>query len=411
MRLKLHWQILIAIAFGIAIGLLSRELNFTWLIADYIRVLGDIFLRALRMIIVPLIVASIISGVTSIKSAGNLGRMGAKTFAYYIFSTLAAILVGLLMVNIWQPGMGIDISLNAHPEGIDNRLGDLGDTLLGIIPTNPLAAMVEGKMLPIIFFALLFGVFITRSPEPYRSQLSGFFEAVFQVMMGMTNFIIRFTPVGVLAIIADTVAATGYGVFLPMLKYMGTVSSALLIHALVTLPLLLFVLARINPGLHFKAMTPALLTAFSLASSSATLPLTMESLEQRAGVSNRTTSFVAPLGATINMDGTALYECVAAIFIAQAYGIELSLTQQAIVVVTALLASIGAAGVPMAGLVMISIILNAVGLPLEGIGLILAVDRPLDMLRSSVNVWSDSTGTAVIATSEGETELKVFLGK
>jgi proton glutamate symport protein len=185
----------------------------------------------------------------------------------------------------------------------------------------------------------------------------------------------------------------------------------LLIHALVTLPLLLFVLARINPGLHFKAMTPALLTAFSLASSSATLPLTMESLEQRAGVSNRTTSFVAPLGATINMDGTALYECVAAIFIAQAYGIELSLTQQAIVVVTALLASIGAAGVPMAGLVMISIILNAVGLPLEGIGLILAVDRPLDMLRSSVNVWSDSTGTAIIATSEGETELKVFLGK
>ena len=238
--------------------------------------------------------------------------------------------------------------------------------------------------------------------------MTNFFEAVFQVMMKMTHFIILFTPIGVFALIAKIVAQTGIDVFLPLGGYMFTVIAALSIHALITLPAILYFLGGINPLAHFKAMSAALLTAFSTSSSSATLPLTMSSIEENAGVSNKVSSFVLPLGATINMDGTALYECVAAIFISQVYGIDLSFGQQFIVVITALLASIGAAGIPMAGLVMMTIILNAVGLPLEGVGLILAVDRILDMMRTAVNVWSDSSGTALIAVSEGEKDLTVL---
>jgi len=411
MKLKLHWQILIAIALGIAMGALSRLFHFEDLVIDYISVLGTIFIRALRMIVVPLIIASIISGVTSMGETSSFGRMSTKTFGYYITTTLLATTTGLIMVNLIVPGEGLSLNMGVVPEGIQANTEKLGETLLGIIPTNPIAAMAEGKMLPIIFFSLLFGYFILRSTDPHRKQLTDLFGGIFQVMMKMTHMVILFTPIGVFALMGKIVAQTGYEVFVPMLAYMLTVFGSLMIHALITLPLIISIFAGINPLAHFKAMSTALLTAFSLASSSATLPLTMDNLENNAGISNRVTSFVAPLGATINMDGTALYECVAAIFIAQVYGIELSFMQQFIVVITALLASIGAAGVPMAGLVMMTIILNAIGLPLEGIGLILAVDRILDMVRSSVNVWSDSCGTVLIAKSEGETQIKVLANK
>lgn len=408
MKLKLHWQIFIALVLGLILGFLSRGLGFEDLVINKIGVLGTIFLRGLRMIIVPLIVSSIISGVTSIGSAQNLGRMGAKTFSYYIITSLLAIVTGLFMVNILQPGVGADIGLHATPEGLQANVSKIGDTLLGIIPTNPLHAMVNGQMLPTIFFSLLFGFFITQAPNPYRQQLTDFFNAVFEVMMKLTQLIIRFTPIGVLALMGKIIAQTGFDVILPLATYMLTVMLALVIHASITLPLLLFLIGGINPLAHARAMSAALMTAFSTSSSSATLPLTMESVEHNAGASNQTTSFVLPLGATINMDGTALYECVAAMFIAQVYGIDLSVGQQFIVVLTALLASIGAAGVPMAGMVMIAIILPAVGLPVEGIGLIVAVDRILDMMRTSVNVWSDSCGAVLIAKSEGETTLKVL---
>lgn len=408
MKLKLHWQILIALVLGILFGFLSRGLGFQSFVTDKVSVLGVIFLRGLRMIIVPLIVSSIISGVTSIGSAKNLGRMGLKTFSYYITTSLLAIVTGLFMVNLIRPGIGAQVGLEATPEELAANVSKLGDTLLGIIPTNPLEAMVNGQMLPTIFFSLLFGFFITQTPDPYRQQLTGFFQSVFEVMMKLTLFIIRFTPVGVFALMARIIAQTGLDVILPLATYMVTVMSALFIHATITLPLLLFFIGGINPLAHVRALSAALMTAFSTASSSATLPLTMDAVENNAGASNKTTSFVLPLGATINMDGTALYECVAAMFIAQVYGIELSLTQQFIVVLTALLASIGAAGVPMAGLVMMVIVLGAVGLPLEGVGLILAVDRILDMMRTSVNVWSDSCGAVIIARTEGETELKVL---
>ncbi len=412
MKLKLHWQILLGLILGIAVGMISRPLGFQSVVTEQISILGTLFLRGLRMIIVPLIFTSIVSGVTSIQSAEKFGRLSLKTLLYYISTSLLAILTGLILVNLVQPGVkpGLKdmLGLEKMPEELSASVESLGDTLLGIIPTNPLASMVKGDMLPIIFFALLFGFFITRTPEPYRRQLTDFFQGIFEVMMRLTGLIIRFTPLGVFALMGKIVAQTGSEVFGPLSSYMLVVMAGLTVHACISLPVLLTMIGRIHPVLHFQAMSGALMTAFSTASSSATLPLTMDAMENKAGVSNRITSFVLPLGATINMDGTALYECVAVMFIAQVYGIELSMIQQFVVVLTALLASIGAAGIPMAGLVMMTIILRAVGLPLEGVGLVLAVDRILDMLRTSVNVWSDSCGTVIIARSEGEQTLTVI---
>jgi Na+/H+-dicarboxylate symporter len=411
MRIPLHWQILIALLGAVVVGFLGRQFGVEYLITDYLAVLGTLFLRALRMVIVPLIVSSIISGVTSIGSPGNFGRLSLKTFTYYILTSLLAILAGLLLVNIFQPGMGAELGFEAVPEGLEENVNRLGETLMGIIPTNPISAMANGEMLPTIFFSLIFGFFITRISQPYRGKLTDLFNGIFELMMKMTHLIILFAPVGVFALVAQQVAKTGVDVFIPLAGYMVTVVGALAIHFLITLPALLYFVGGISPLAHFRAMSAALLTAFSTQSSSATLPLTIDSIENNAGASNKVSSFVLPLGATINMDGTALYECVAAMFIAQVYGFELSFVQQFAVVLTALLASIGAAGIPMAGFVMIAIILNTVGLPLEGLGLVLAVDRPLDMIRTATNVWSDSCGTVIIARSEGETNLKVLRKK
>lgn len=395
MKLKLHWQILIALFLGIIVGSFFGE-RILW-----ISFLGDIFLRLLKMIIIPLIIASIISGVTSVGSAKKLGKLGAKTFIYYISTSLLAIITGLILVNIVQPGVGADLGLEEAPTGL-STIDSPVDILYRLIPVNPVASMADGEILPIIFFCIFFGFFVTRLPESSRIRVTQLFETFFEIMMKMTGVIIRLAPIGVFGLMVKIVAKTGFSAFVPLLSYMSVVAGGLLIHALITLPLVLAFVAKVNPLEFFRNMSDALTTAFSTSSSSATLPLTITSVEKKAGVSNKITSFVLPLGSTINMDGTALYECVAAIFIAQAYGIDLSFTQQIIVVMTALLASIGAAGIPMAGLVMMSIILNAVGLPLEGVGLIIAVDRVLDMMRTTVNVWSDSVGTITIARSEGE---------
>ncbi len=408
LKMPLHWQIFIGLVSGVLLAVLARLFHFESIVTQQVSILGTVFIRALKMIIVPLIVSSIISGVTGLGDAENFGRLAVKTLTYYIMTSIFAILTGLVLVNLIAPGVGAHFGFHQVPHNIDTSAATFKDTLLRIIPTNPLASMVKGDILPTIFFSLLFGFFITRAQEPYRRQLTDLFEGIFQVMMKLTHFIIRFAPVGVFALIAKIIAQTGLEAFIPLFKYMVTVILGLIIHATITLPLIIYLLAGVSPLKHFKAMSAALMTAFSTSSSSATLPLTIENAEHNAGVSNKISSFVLPLGATINMDGTALYECVAAMFIAQVYGIDLSFGQQIIVVITALLASIGAAGIPMAGLVMITIILRAVGLPLEGIGLILAVDRILDMLRTSVNVWSDSCGTVLIAKSEGENGLKVL---
>ncbi|HEB84609.1 MAG TPA: dicarboxylate/amino acid:cation symporter, partial [Bacteroidetes bacterium] len=367
------------------------------------RPMGQIFLRLLKMIIVPLIVASITSGVLGVGDTRRLGRIGAKTLLYYLVTSTLAILVALLLVNLVKPGVGAELHLAAAPNLAEAETGAVWKILLRMIPENPIRAMAQGDMLAVIFFSILFGWFATRLPEKGRVFITDLFESLFDVMMRMTRFVIWFAPVGIFGLIADIVSSTGFSAFLSLFKFTLVVLAALLFHALVTLPLILRFVGRVpRPTRHARAMVEALLTAFSTASSNATLPLTMKCVEENSGVSNRTSSFVLPLGATINMDGTALYECVVAMFIAQVYGIELSFFQQWVIVFTALLTSIGVAGVPMASLIAIAIILKAVGLPLEGIGLIMVTDRILDMLRTTVNVWSDSCGAVVIARSEGE---------
>lgn len=373
---------------------------------EYVRWMGVIFMRALKMLIIPLIISSIISGIANIGSADNLGRLGLKTISYYILTSTLAIITGLLIVNIIQPGVGADIGFVEKPEGITEANNSVfSDMLIKIIPENIFQTFsTNGSMLSVIFFSVLFGFFITKTSGKSKEFLMNFFNSVFEVMMKLTMFVIKFTPIGIIGIVAVVVADQSD--FLNLVQrlglYMLSVMIALLIHAFITLPLITYFIGKSNPWKHLNAVKTPLLTAFSTSSSSATLPLTISAVENKSGVSNKITSFTLPLGATINMDGTALYECVAVMFIAQAYGQDMGVVKQVIVVVTALLASIGAAGIPMAGLVMMSVVLTAVGLPLEGVGLIIAVDRILDMFRTATNVWSDSCGAVIIAKSEGE---------
>jgi Na+/H+-dicarboxylate symporter len=381
---------------------------------DVFDFLGTLFLRALKMVIVPLLAGSIISGVAGVGAKRGLGRLFGKTFGWYVTTSMLAILTGLVLVNLVQPGLadgepvGQRMGLEAPTADLAAKLegrgaGDLVLIVQRMIPENPVAAAAEGEMLPLIFFAILFGLGVTGLPEPQRRFQTDLWETLFAVMMRVTGWVIATAPLGIFGLMARITASSGFEAFGPLARYGLTVIAALLFHAAVTLPLLVKSVGKLPPLRHVRVMAPALLTAFSTRSSSATLPLTMDRVENGAGASNRVTSFVLPLGATINMDGTALYECVAAMFIAQAYGIELGFVAQAVVVLTALLASIGAAGIPAAGLVMISVILEAVGLPLEGLALILAIDPVLDMCRTAVNVFSDSCGAVVVARSEGET--------
>lgn len=406
LKIKLHWQILIAFVLAVLFGLFLPQYS------DYVRWLGDLFLRALKMIIVPLVFTSVVSGVTNLGSTKNLGRLGLKTIVYYLTTSTMAILTGLVLVDIIKPGVGADLGFKMDVPELTKATGSVGDIFLRMIPSNIFEALASADMLALIFFAILFGIFITRVNEKPQHFMTDFFSSAFEVMMKLTSFIILFAPIGIFGIVTGIVAdqAADKSKLISMIQHLGvymlTVLSGLAIHMFLTLPLLLKLIGKVNPYLHFRAMSLPLITAFSTSSSSATLPFTIQAVEKEAGVSNKISSFVLPLGATINMDGTALYECVAAMFIAQAYGIELGFIQQMIVVITALLASIGAAGIPMAGLVMMSVVLTAVGLPLEGVGLILAVDRILDMCRTAVNVFSDSCGAVIIAKTEGES-LKV----
>lgn len=364
------------------------------------KTVGDIFLRLLKMVTIPLIVSSLITGIAGLGDAKRLGSMFGKTLAYYFVTSLLAITTGIFMVNLIRPGVGAILPGTGSVTTLGGQQS-LGSVFMGMIdnmiPPNPVAALSNGDFLSIITFSILFGLFIVSAGEESRKRMTGFFQAFFEVMMGMTMFIIHLAPIGVLAFITYATASQGPEIFGTLAWYMLTVFLALLVHAMLVMPLILKFVAGRSPWQYAKALSPALMTAFSTASSNGTLPLTMTSVEKNAGISNRVSSFVLPLGATINMDGTALYEAVAVLFIAQATGgFELSLGTQIIVAVTALLASIGAAGIPHAGLVMMAIVLQAVGLPLEAQGIIIAVDRILDMCRTTVNVWSDSCGCAVV---------------
>ncbi|MDH3291436.1 MAG: dicarboxylate/amino acid:cation symporter [Gemmatimonadota bacterium] len=364
--------------------------------------LAEVFLRLLRMAIMPLIITSLTSAVISVGEKKNLEVLGAKTFAYYITSSLLAILTGQVLVNVFRPGVGSTIHLQQAVEAIPAAQQSVGDILMNVIPENPFQAIAEGQVMPVIFFCILFGYFVTRLDEPHRSQLGNFFHGAFHAMLKLTHLVIWTAPLGVFGINARIVATIGFDAFRSLGFYFVIVLIGLFIHAVVTLPALVYLVTRKNPFRHYRGMPPALVTAFSTCSTIVTLPLTMEAVTGNSKVSEKISSFVLPIGATVNMDGTALYECVAVIFIAQVYGFALSFDQQLIIVLTALLASIGAASVPMSGMVMMSIILAAVGLPLEGVAIILAVDRVLDMFRTTVNVLSDSCGAVIVAKLEGE---------
>lgn len=364
------------------------------------KTLGDLFLRLLKMITIPLIVSSLITGVTGLGNTSNLGSMFGRTMLYYVCTSVLAITTGIFMVNLISPGVGAEL-----PGGGEGVLSGNNESLSGIflglvekmIPSNPVQSLVAADFLSIITFSILFGVCILLVGGESAKRLGNFFNAFFEVMMRMTMAIIALAPIGVFAFMVYATASQGVEVFGTLAWYMIAVASALAVHACVILPLILYFVARRSPLEYARALSPALMTAFSTASSNGTLPLTMTCVEKRAGVSNKVSSFVLPLGATINMDGTALYEAVAVLFIAQATpGFDMSLTSQILVAVTALLASVGAAGIPHAGLVMMAIVLQAVGLPLEAQGIIIAVDRVLDMCRTTVNVWSDSCGCAVV---------------
>jgi Na+/H+-dicarboxylate symporter len=421
-KLELHWQILIAIILAAIVGgIVFNAYEATGVdptlfgirylaIFDYI---GTIFLNALKMIIVPLIMSSIIVGVAGIGSGGNLGALGGKTLLFYATTTLAAILLGLVLINAVGPGyvdgepakdlLALDAPVEEVAAQVEGRgVSDVAQVFQRMVPPNIVKAAVEGQMLGIIFFAILFGYFMTHLDNEFAEPMYRFWDAVFHVMMKMTEWIMKFAPIGVFGLVAGVIAETGYKAAGPLATFAVVVLLALILHAFVTLPLLLRFVGGVWPYKTLKACAKPMLTAFSTASSSATLPVTIDAVEENVGVSNKVSSFVLPLGATVNMNGTALYECAAAMFIAQAYGLELTFAVQFSIVVIALLTSIGVAGVPSASLVAIAIILGAIGLPIEAIGVLLVFDRILDMARTSTNVWGDCSCATIVARLSGE---------
>lgn len=422
-KLALHWQIIIAVVLAGIVGSIVKTLSqdgesvalLGISVISAFEYVGQLFLNALKMIIVPLIASSIIVGMCGIGSSGaRLAKIGTRTLLFYAITTLFAILVGLALINVISPGQyeGRPIGdllafesrdVSAIQETIQNKgSGDVAEIFLRMIPPNIVKASAEGQMLGIIFFSILFGFFITKLSDELRTPFVRFWDATFKVMMNMTEWIMKFAPIGVFALVAGVISKTGFDAARPLAIFSLTVLGALLIHALVVLPILLRSLARVRPWAVLRAMSPAILTAFSTASSSATLPVSMKSLEKNVGISNNVSSFVLPLGATVNMNGTALYECAAAMFIAQAYGLDLTFGVQFTIIVVALLTSIGVAGVPSASLVAIAIILGVIGLPVEAIGVLMVFDRVLDMCRTSVNIWGDAVCATIIARLEGE---------
>jgi Na+/H+-dicarboxylate symporter len=430
----LHWPIVIALIAGIAAGVFIQQFAHPtggaavpgWVtgVLETCRFASDLFLRALKMVIVPLVVASIISGIAGLKSLEGFARMGLKTWAYYLFGSLTAVCVGLLMVNTIQPGLSdgqpnttlraaMDSALDSKSASevsnvmktAEGGTSSLLDILRRMIPTNVIEACAKGDLLAIIVFSILFAVAMVLVPGGPPRALQDLFNQLADVMTLITTWIMKFTPIAVFCLVIPAIAEVGVGVLENLIPYVLTVIGALLLHTLVVLPIVLRC-AGVSPLKHFRNMSEALLMSFSTASSTATIPVTMRCIQDEAKVSERVSSFVIPLGATVNMNGTALYECVVVVFSAQVMGLDLSLTQQFIIVLLALVSSIGVAGIPAASLVAIIIIMQNAGFSEDmikaSLGLILTIDRPLDMARTTVNVFGDTVGAVVIARSEGE---------
>jgi len=408
-KLNLTGWILVGLLAGIVVGLLQYLL-----LPDAVNQatvtyfhdpIGRIFLNGIRLLVVPLVLVSLTLGTAAIGDLGKLGRIGGKTMAIYLTTTAIAISIGFALAFLVQPGTGLEIPVDADFAG--SASPPVTEILVDIVPTNPFAAMVEGQMLQVIFVALLAGLAIARVGPRAEALVRGL-QAADEVIQTMVTMVMYFAPIGVFALIAEVLVTEGLAVFLPLLKYMGTVLGALGLHALVVYPLLLVLLARLKPWQFLRNIYPAQVVAFSTSSSNASLPVTMEVAEDRLGTREEVHAFTLPLGATINMDGTAIMQGVATVFIANVYGVDLGPGEFLRVVLMATLASIGTAGVPGVGLIMLSMVLTELGLPVEGIGIILGVDRLLDMTRTAVNVTGDLMCTAVVARSEGAFEPAVF---
>ena len=377
---------------------------------------GTLFINMLKMVVVPLISASVVIGVAGLGSGRDLGRLGLKTLSFYIVTTLLAVLTALTLVNIVKPGIvngepakGL-LALEAGAGGIAetvNQHASTGvlDTLLSVVPSNIFDAAANNKLLGVLFFGVLFGFYLARIELPYRQVMLDFWQALFRVMMRITHFVMSLAPVGVFGLTARVIAKSGVHAAGPILEFGACVAIGIVLYAVVVIPLLMRLVGVSRPYRLFSAMSPALVTAFSTASSASSLPLSLECLEGRANVSERIASFVMPLGSSINHVGSALYECAGAMFLCQAYGLHLTFGQQFTVVILALITSMGIAGIPAASLVAIAVILNAVGLPSEGVGVLLVLDRILDMARSSLTVFADAACAVIVARLEGEKDV------
>ncbi|MEM7220944.1 MAG: dicarboxylate/amino acid:cation symporter [Pseudomonadota bacterium] len=410
--MNLTLRILIAMVAGAVLGWLIQTLGFgpgtvldTYFTHGIIEVGGAIFVNSLKLMVVPLVFVSLVCGASSLSGA-NLGRMGAKTLALYLLTTALAITLALTLAILIGPGEGTQFAQEAS-DFAPKSAQSIKETFIDIFPTNPVAAMAEGKMLQIIVFALLFGVAITHAGEP-GGRIRAFFEDLNEVIMALVTMLIRLAPYGVFCLMVKLFAEMSWQEIGKLGVYFFTVVLALAIHAAVTIPTLLTTLGRLNPVRFLRKMREPMLVAFSTSSSAATLPVTMRTVEQRVGVDKEVASFVVPMGATINMDGTAIMQGVATVFIAQFFAVDLTVTDYLMVVLTATLASIGTAGVPGVGLIMLALVLEQVGLPVEGIALIIGVDRLLDMMRTVVNITGDGTVAAIVARSEGKFHQATF---
>lgn len=411
--MNLTARILIGMVAGLVVGVLVQQSGvgaehwLRWFVVDgALEAGGQIFIASLRLMVVPLVLVSLICGAASLGNTGSMGRVGGKAIGLYLLTTALAISIALVLALIIQPGVGTepvatDATFNPGPPT------SIKDTLVNIFPTNPVAAMAEGNMLQIIVFALLFGIALSHAGEA-GTRLMGFFEDVNETLMKLIGMLVQMAPYGVFCLMAQLFANQGFAEIYKLLAYFLTVILGLLLHVSVVYPLLLVLFARLNPITFLRKMREPMLVAFSTASSGATLPVTLRTVQHRLGVKNEVSSFAVPLGATINMDGTAIMQGVATVFIAQFYAIDLTLGDYLMVILTATLASIGTAGVPGVGLIMLTMVLTQVGLPVEGIMLIIGVDRLLDMLRTAVNITGDGMVATVVARSEDDLDLEVF---
>ena len=413
LKIQLYTKILLGMILGVLVGLAAHRWGGSAYVLTYVKPFGTLFIRLISMIVVPLVFASLVVGTASLDDVRQLGRIGVKTLACYICTTVIAISGGLLLAQVVQPGQGLAPETKARllqqsQEKIDTHKTTLEDkpslidVLLDIVPRNPMRAFIDGNMLQVIFFALLFGICLAIIPESEGQVVKTFFGGINAVMIQIVHGVMRLAPYGVFALMAAVIADLGAGILVVLLKYALAVIVGLLLHMAVVYSLAIRLLSRLKVRAFFQGIWPAQLIAFSSGSSSATLPVTIECTRKNLGVPGKIASFVLPLGATINMDGTALFQGVSALFISQVYGQDLSFAQQLTVVVTATLASIGTAGTPGAGMVTLAIVLRSIGIPMEGIGLIMGVERLLDMCRTAVNITGDACCAVVVAAKEIE---------